>query len=62
MATYTITIEDKTGGTILTSQTSAPAGTTITIFVSTNKGYNLVKYLVDGVEQTENTFVMPEKT
>jgi len=59
--TYSITVENKTGGSITTSLSTATAGTTITIFVSTNNGYNFVKYVVDGVEQTENTFVMPEK-
>lgn len=61
LAEYAITIESSEHGTVVASAENATMGTTITITATPDEGFEVDKYIVDGVEQDEPTFVMPAK-
>ena len=58
---YKITKGSIVNGDITISPTESPCDETITLTNTAKTGYKFVNYIVDGTEQTENTFIMPNK-
>ena len=59
--TYTVGVEEATGGTVSVDKTTANYGDIITVTVNADPGYAVDKVLLDGNEITTNTFAMPAK-
>ena len=58
---YKITKGSIVNGDITISPTESPCNETITLTNTAKTGYKFVNYIVDGTEQTENAFIMPNK-
>ncbi len=58
---YKITKGSIVNGDITISPTESPCDETITLTNTAKTGYKFVNYIVDGTEQTENAFIMPNK-
>ena len=58
---YKITKGSIVNGDITISPTESPCDETITLTNTAKTGYKFVNYIVDGTEQTGNTFAMPNK-
>ena len=58
---YNITISDTIkNGTVIADKTTASKGEVITLTITPDVGYSFDYYLVQGIVQKENTFIMPE--
>lgn len=57
---YSINITQPTGATIASNKSKAEVGETVTLSITTQTGYGLQYYTVNGSQIVGNTFTMPE--